>query len=284
MKIFSSKKTIKVDQVVEKNYAYYQHKKHIFIFSVLGRSGSTTFQRMLNSSNQICVFGEPKGLVGDLLNSIRFFSFNYENQKKSRKKSLNLLNKSFETNNHTYFYPNAFNDLEQVIDLLKNTFVEMFKPLNNCSRFGFKDIRIRRVETLVALKAMFPDSFLLFTFRDPLKQWLSNKNFGNLVESDNLDRFLTRYQRISDIFLTYHSKTNNSFLVSNDILYDKAKLISFFKLLDIEYFDENLIGKMIASTAAGNIPENEKEKILQSEAYSNYIAMKEIYNEFLKTI
>ena len=48
-------------------YRKVRHQKHVFIFSVMGRASSTAFQRILNSSGEICIFGETKGSMARLL-------------------------------------------------------------------------------------------------------------------------------------------------------------------------------------------------------------------------
>ena len=51
-------------------YESVKHERHVFIRAVCGRSSSTALQRLLNSTNEICIFGEPWGSVDGLVGAI----------------------------------------------------------------------------------------------------------------------------------------------------------------------------------------------------------------------
>ena len=87
-------------------YEQTKNNQHIFIFSVLGRTSSTALQRILNSSNQICISGEPKGIVDGQLKLISKLE---ERQKKFVSSSNERLKASFKANKHNLPYPHALN-------------------------------------------------------------------------------------------------------------------------------------------------------------------------------
>ena len=261
-------------------YKDIKNEKHIFIYSVCGRTSSTAFQRILNSSNQVCIFGETENIVDDILELIENLS---QKNWGFKDVDLSVLIKCFNKNKHDRFYPNAIRNVDIITALLNNIFTEFFRPVIEVKRFGFKEINIKNIRTLNVLNKLFKNGKFIFTFRDPIKQWISVNQTGYFSYSKDVNLFLAEYKRMSDIYLNF--KDNNSFyFAENDILYDVMKVIKLFKVLDISKFDESLIGMEVIT-----LYEQEKNNYLKesyyikdSDAYRNYEEMSKLSNEFFQ--
>ena len=106
-------------------YRNVKHRKHIFIFSVMGRSSSTAFQRILNSSGEICVFGETKGTLASLLEA--YDAVKHQWNYKSHWNQISLMRNSYITGKHTTQYPHAL-DLHPAYLLLPGLIAGIFRP------------------------------------------------------------------------------------------------------------------------------------------------------------
>ena len=270
-------------------YEEIRHEKHIFIYSVCGRTSSTALQRILNSSDQVCIYGEPHYLVDDiikLLNDLKKLDRDFK--KRRDLAHFDNLKKSFRTGDHTLIVENAIRDLEEPISLLKSALATSFRPVNNVKRSGFKEIRIRSVETLAGLKELFPKSCIIFFFRDPLEQWRSIKAFGRhdypgdvfYKMARNIDLFLEEYDKLAAIYMKFSAD-----FIENKLLFDKEKLYRLLHFLGIDHVDESLIGNKIRETPnKKEITHEENKKILDSKAYRDYQKMVELSKKFISKI
>ena len=95
--------------------------KHVFVYAVCGRSSSTALQRILNSSNEIFMFGEYHLTIEKLVDC--YFHLAEIDHQKQRNELTRLIN-CFEQNQHTAFYANATYDMSLLQQLIKE---EIFK-------------------------------------------------------------------------------------------------------------------------------------------------------------
>ena len=270
-------------------YEEIKHEKHIFIYSVCGRTSSTALQRILNSSDRVCIYGEPHYLVDDIIKLLNVLK-KLDNDFKKRKDLAHFdnLKKSFATGDHTLIVENAIRDLEEPISLLKSALATSFRPVNNVKRSGFKEIRIRSVETLAGLKELFPESSIIFFFRDPLEQWRSIKAFGRhdhpgdtfYEMARNIDLILEEYDKLATIYMKFSAD-----FIENKLLFDKEKLYRLLHFLGIDHVDESLIGNKIRETPnKKEITHEENKKILDSKAYRDYQKMVELSKKFISKL
>lgn len=141
------------------DYESVKNNEHVFIYSVCGRSSSTALQRILNSSNEVCIYGEPHLAVDKLLNALYYIEQMNDGKidgiykPQIQKQSIELV-KAFKEKKHYISYPNAISNWNYSISLILDSFVNMFKPINQVDRFGFKEIRLENIITLNMLKKM----------------------------------------------------------------------------------------------------------------------------------
>ncbi len=246
--------------------------ENIFIYGVCGRSSSTALQRILNSSDEVFIFGEHHGLMENLVNS--YFCAEKDN-KEGRAKDLEKLIDCFEKKKHTSFYAIATNDFQPLAHSIKQLIIETITPPLDYSRTGFKEIGVVSQASLLNMEKMFPNSHFIFLFRNPIKQWGSVgflKSFWDYAK--NLDYFLAEYERIAEIYLTTPIK--KSFFFENNSLRDINKVQQITKILNLANFDADLIDKTISSTNKRKISWLENLKIKTSKAYKLYFKMKNL--------
>jgi hypothetical protein len=246
-------------------------RENIFIYAVCGRSSSTALQRILNSSEEIFIFGEHHGIIENLVNC--YFSaseFNHE----TRAKELNKLIDCFKTKQHTSFYANATNDTRPIGEEIKKLIVNLLKPPLEYSRIGYKEINITSQLSLLRIQKFFPNSHFIFLFRNPLLQWGSVgflKSFWDYSQS--LNTFLEEYERIANIYL--NTCLERAFFVEDISLKDREKVQKITKKVNLSNFDSSLIGKIISSTNKRKLTPLEKIRIFSSKAFRIYQKMKQ---------
>lgn len=262
-------------------YDSLKENKHIFIYSVSGRTGSTALQRILNSSNEICIFGESHSVSNSMLETIwKLESQNTEIWRKRVNQSFKLLETSFKEDNHARFYAKAVRPINSALNNLKDTFTSYYLPVNNVDRFGFKEIYISNEVNLQCLKKLFPFSYILFLFREPIAQFRSIVNSG-YFSGLTVNVFLKRYVTATKMFIAHSKINSNCVFIDYEQLNNSNTIKSLLNSIDIFNFDVNLIANKINSTAGNDLDAQTKDKIKSSEAFNHYLMMREMSKDML---
>ncbi len=244
--------------------------EHIFVFGVWGRTSTTALQRILNSTGQVCIWGEPGNFIlDDLLSLIsKFTTKNRGTEAQHRKQALQ---RAFGAGDHSQNYAMAFPEMEPAIEALRQAFARLFPAVEGVERIGFKEIRVRDERTLHGLRALFPNARFVFLFRDPSTQWPSVKRM-HWPETQALDQFLTMYERMAGIYLEF-----GGLFLENSSLYDRAHVRALVDELKLPGFDERLIGDgVFAEKGKAPLIEGEMQKITASNAWQLYKRMQGI--------
>ncbi len=256
-------------------------EEHVFIFSVAGRSSSTAFQRILNSSNELCIWGESHGHIEQISNlSHSLEDFNNECFVND---SLNMLHDSFKQNRHDLFYANAIGNLENTQNIVKSSVSILLKPWQSVNRFGFKDITVDKLQTLEFLSVLYPASKFIFCFRDPIEQWPSVSKVGWWPYCKTIDLFLEEYLRLSDIYLNFGETKGYISFIHNINLLELYKVKQLLKYLNVTKIDETLINRIVGSTYPPIISERDKRRIYESAAYERFCRMRRKSDLFFST-
>ena len=258
-----------------------KNKKHIFAYCVGARSASTAIQRILNSSNQVWLWGEQHYLIDETVALI--------NEMKRLKEtgfvkiSTRRLNICFKKNKHDLFYPNAIGNLKSTTVIQNSSISNLLKPTNNkIDRFGFKDIRIINIQTIEYLRKLYKNSFFVFCFRNPLNQWPSVNKLKWWKYGKKINLFLNEIEHVSNIYLEFARKFKIKCFVEDEDLRDIKKVRKLTKYLGLKKIDETLINKTVNTAEAKKISARHKKIILHSQAYKNYLKMKKSSNQFFK--
>lgn len=245
----------------------------IFIFGVCGRCSSTALQRIINSSGEICIWGEQHYLLEDILDIIiRVESFMTDS---TVIKDIEHINYCFNKNEHLLYYCNAIGN----IDSLKNSLIDAIKlnlkPINpRIERFGFKDIRVKSLSSLLELKKIFPDSKFIFLFRCPIAQWKSVNHYKFWPYSYNVSDFLNEYNRISQIYLEFSEIEKDSVFLQNTDIHIPEIFNKILSFIEIKNIDNRILNTKMLTEYPKNqdfFPEN--KLIKAHSAYINYLSM-----------
>lgn len=257
--------------------------QHIFIYSVWGRTGSTALQRILNSSKKVVIYGEPHYIIDLILETIyklnneTLFGTHYQ-----------LLEEAVRSGRHDKFYANALGNRVNTQKTLAEAVATLLKtpPQAETQRCGYKEIRIKDIQILEYLKKLFPNSIILFVFREPADQWgsiLQTINWWK-YEIPNLKVFLQEYKRISDIYIEFAQKNNTSYFIRNSQLKSLENIAKLIELCNLKSFDKNLVDDKLTKTPNYSLSKEQEDKIYNSPAYKNYLKMKKISENFFQTL
>lgn len=259
----------------------------VFIYSVGGRTGSTALQRLLNSSGQICIYGESQGFIDQyLLLLASLLKMDSQSLQQLRRRDLDRLKLAIVRNKHSEFYANANYDLRSIIQELTSLLKTTYRPLVG-NRFGFKEINVVNGEVLYMLKSIFCDCYFIFIYRKPIPQFVSVKASGYFKYSTNCELFLREYERLSYIYLTYHKETGEGIFVENEKLKCIDFVRSLFSELGLTRLDASLIDDGLDSTRECTLLPEEEELILHAEAtkfYNKMVDQSSYHNKRLNKI
>lgn len=251
-----------------------REQRHVFVFAVNGRSSSTALVRILNSSHDICVWGEPgEYIIDDSMELIARLT--KKNERPAFQERKKLIHQAYAERNHTIGHAMAFPELAPAISKLVAGFAAMFTPAIDVKRFGFKELKIRSDETLKTLRSLFPNAEFIFLFRDPATQWPSVKNM-KWKRVDTLDKFLQQNAWLAELY-----EAHGGMFIENTSLRDKEKVRKFVKWLGLSEIDESLIGDgVFAMKNKDPLTEEEVAKIEASDANAAYKRMRALEDEF----
>lgn len=264
--------------------AYYnkiKDEQHVFIFSVGGRSSSTAFQRLLNSSNEVWIWGERKELVEQIISCSKLAEELSDHRYVLA--SSTLMHQCYLNNKHDKFYPLATGNLKSTIEVLESSIANLLKPWADVNRFGYKDIRVSDISILQYLRRMFPNSFFLFCFRNPVDQWPSMKatKWDWKLPEPNMNGFLKMYCLLAKIYSDFAETHEKVFFIENTSLRDTDKIRHLLERIDVSEIDYELMETTVSSFK-GDITEEEKSVIMQSEAYRLFIEMRKSSDTFFQ--
>ncbi len=244
-----------------------RYEEHVFVFGVCGRSSTTALMRILNSTHQICVWGEPGNfIVDDLLRVIRELEAKDAGVESRMRKEILL--DAFRKRDHKLCHAMAFPDPRPALDHLVAALVDLIRPAIDVRRMGFKEITVRNIETLRTLSSLFPAAHMVFLFRDPNKQWPSVERMG-WPHLATLDLFLEDYERLANIYLRH-----GGLFVETSSLHDPQRVAGLLRRLDLGPFDASLIGDgVFALKEKRSLREDERERIESSRAFELYARM-----------
>ena len=256
------------------SYQNFRESAHVFIFGVLGRCSTTALQRILNSSGEITISGESKGIVAQLLQTLKAL----DNFQVEFHDNYDRFKQCFAKKKHTRVYSMALNTSE-CSKLIKDSLVALIKPLHGGSRLGFKDIEAGSIADLEVLKELFPGSKFVFLFRDPIPQFQSVQALDYWDYSKSIDLFIEKYVSLSDLYIRFYKKERSALFLENTALYELQKVESLLEKLSISNFDEALIGDSVFSAKSKTADTRRDSLIRNSKAYEAFVRLRQLANE-----
>jgi Sulfotransferase family len=254
-----------MDQTISPWLQSVKQGKHIFIYSVGGRSRSTFLQRVINSSKSVFVLGEHHYLIDNLCDSIWTMllinkALGIESADvdlprhpwmKHVKDSHTNFKLAIAENAHDKWYPNAMGEMTTSIELASLAVAELFHPfIAGYDRFGFKEIRLKSINTLNVLKWIFPNAVFLFVYRQPDDQWHSISRFSKSFEySQSLTKFAEEYLHLANSYISFYEQNPERCLfVGEDTLLSPHAIEALLRQLDIGTYEGSLLKEKVGSS------------------------------------
>jgi len=206
----------------------------VFIFSASWRTGSTLLQRVLNSTENILIWGEPKHLDQVRALNIDFHTY-FEH---AQSQYAGIERKGIENAWTPILCPKP----EYVNPAFKLMIDGLYKTAaydQGHNRWGFKEVRINAYENALWLKKLYPHAKFIFHYRDPFSM------FSSVIKTDFYENFEDPYapvktwkNNVRDILLN-DSKKVDFFIVNHEDLINTEKnsdlINNLFDYIDLEY-------------------------------------------------
>ena len=210
-------------------------KYNFILICSIGRSGSTTLQRILNTIPETNIFGENNSAI---LHLLRFYK---------SIKSKQIINKKYDhfvKNELKPCWYNYFNEKD-----IKNKIKEMiisFLNYDKATTIGFKEIRYSEknddLSLLHEFKELFPNVKILIHIRNDTKKQSQSDWWGeNSKESEkyiiNTNKYLTNF---------YNTNKDFVYLSTFEDMFNHDKLLKLFEFIGKkEHFNKKSIQKIL---------------------------------------
>jgi hypothetical protein len=225
--------------------------KPVFIFSAGWGTGSTLLQRLLVSSNEIAVWGEPFDITMSLPRLASVLS--HFNEKWPPNKffvsDYNLENLSGEWIANLY----------PPVNFLKNSHRALFrewfeKPAEKfgVKRWGFKEVRYT-IDHARYLKWLFPEAKFLFIYRNPFRAFLTIRgakwySISPYLISNPLI-FASHWKFLLEGFIDGHKEVDGMLVKFEDLVQGNLNLEKIRKHVNMHHIDKNLLKKKVGARA-----------------------------------
>lgn len=231
----------------------------IFILSFCWRTGSTLLQRVINSTGDALVWGEPHTL-SQLFNSFRKFSALSRETEWARKQVR-------ENGWQESWAPTIQPDLKYVDSAARSSLFELYGQAaidEGFSRWGFKEVRPDAANNARFLRRIYPNCKIVFHYRDPVEVHLS------ISKTDFYSQFKDPFQPMKvwnknalDV-IALLEEGFDGFLIDHKQLTESEEVRkNLFEYIGIQYGDsvEATLSKKTGATSEGCISKFDLETI-----------------------
>lgn len=225
----------------------------LFLFGS-GRSGTTLLQRILNSHDDICIWGEHGGFLKDVARA--YFSF----QEKDNQNFIIIKNKTepgfapimkrIKDPVNWSAWDNWFGQ-KSMENNFRSFLESFFRPEGLAAKFwGFKEIRYGRDDSVLEfLVKIFPEAKFIFVVRNPLDVILSQISMFYNCDKKNFVNMARDWSFQNSKFFEFQENNPDKaiFVKHEDLISDNngalKKIFSFLglnlypKQLDVVFFD-----------------------------------------------
>jgi len=204
----------------------------IVLICAVGRSGSTTTQRMLNIIPNSNICGENMGAINSLLEfykRIKTTSADYV-PGHFRPASYETI---IEKNVKPAWY-NSYNFI-QVTNMIRNTIIMLFKKSADTNVWGFKEIRYDRgnVHYLTEFKELFPQTKVIIQIRENIQAQSKSSWFKD--DKNAIDYIKKNSKELTEF---YKKNSDYCFFTTFEKMFDLNNIKNMFKFIDCEqYYD-----------------------------------------------
>jgi len=217
----------------------------VFIFSAGWRSGSTLVQRLLFSSKEIAIWGEPIGeaaFIPRLAHSLGYITASWPPDTFFAKNVAfsNLQNKWIANLAPDIYYLHRAHRAF-FLEWCKRSAVDRF----GIDRWGIKEVRLT-IDHARYLKWLFPKARFLFVYRNPFnafRSWRGN-NWRSVwpgYHSRSALAFARHWELLMNGFLVGGAEVNGLLIKFEDLISGEYDLNMLAKFVGVQNFDESVL-------------------------------------------
>jgi hypothetical protein len=214
----------------------------IVLLCCVGRSGSTTLQRIINTVPNSNICGENHGAVIDLLRFYKNIKKTTFDQVVGGKKPVKY-DFLIEKNVKPAWY-NSYN-YDEVVSMVKFLIMRLFKNSVETSLWGFKEIRYdeSNIDLIEEFKELFPQTKVIVLIRENMSKQAQSGWFKNDPNSIKL------IKNHSECLVNFFKKhPDYVHLLTFERMFNKANLWEMFRFIDcIPMFDEKKITDVLSN-------------------------------------
>lgn len=212
----------------------------IILICATGRSGSTTMQRLINTIPNSNICGENYGAINSLLEFYRRLKITTKEYVPGHLKPAtfeDILSKNVKPS-----WYNSYN-LNQIVQMIKITIINMFKNTETTNIWGFKEIRYDsgNINYIKDFKELFPQTKVIIQIRENLS---AQSNSGWFKDDINALNYLKKNTKE---LIDFGLKNKEwCFLTTFERMFDRNNLKNIFSFIECgENYDENKITEVL---------------------------------------
>jgi hypothetical protein len=208
----------------------------IVLICAVGRSGSTTTQRMLNTIPNSNICGENMGAINSLLEFYKRIKATSTDYVPGHFKPA-----SYETIIEKNVKPSWYNSYHfiQITSMIRSTIIALFKNSVETSVWGFKEIRYDNgnVNYLKEFKELFPQTKVIIQIRENIQAQSHSSWFK---DDKNAIGYIKKHSQ--ELLAFYKKNSDYCFFITFEQIFDLKNIKNMFTFIDCEqYYDATKI-------------------------------------------
>ena len=238
----------------------------VFLFAASWRTGSTLVQRLLNTTSELIVWGEPQMLVF-VRKAFEAASRGFEAVERARQRAkVQPL--------HDLWVPTIRPEAEHVLPAFRNLFENLYarpSAQQGYRRWGFKEVRRQAVDNAIMLKTLYPSAKIVFLYRHPFDTYASlkrtnfHRNFDDpfqpmLIWAENYSAFFSeRALALEPLHISYEQITSTTAQANQEV----QALLEYVGIQRTHLINQVLDRKLGSTSSGEELAEPEKSRIRQ---------------------
>jgi len=212
----------------------------IVLICAVGRSGSTTMQRIINTIPNSNICGENFGALNSLLEfykRIKYTSIHFVPGHLNPIAYDNLCSSDVKPS-----WYNSYN-LQEITDMVKKMIIALFKKYETTTLWGFKEIRYNNgnIQNIKEFKELFPQTKVIIHIRENIT---AQSKSGWFKKDKYSIEYIKKFN--TELYDFYLKNMNYCYFSTFEKMLDKTNITNIFKFIDCEeYFNEEAILKVL---------------------------------------
>jgi len=234
----------------------------VFVFSAGWGSGSTLLQRLLISSGELTIWGEPVDEAGPLLKLADSISAIREDWPPEYHFKVNANSESLSREWIANYSP-EMSSLKKAHRLF---FVEWLSDSQTVSRWGLKEVRLT-IDHAIYLKWLFPKARFVFIYRDVYSSYLSVRRRAWLslwpgYSATSIVAFAHHWNYLLSGFIDRHQEVDGLLVKYEDLISDSVSLDKLAEHVGVAAINKNILNSQVGKRSARRKPLMFIEKLI----------------------